>query len=203
MSSIWDKPISHGDILKKIWKNLDLGVIERKHPFHTPVFGTENGNSPELRIVVLRRFWRKPARLAFHAHIGSPKIEQVKNNKNVSYLFYNAKENLQARIKGIAEIHTDDELADEQWEATALFSRRCYIGKAPTQISKKPTHGMPEEIVDRDPTREESERGRANFAVISTRIKEIDCLELDVRGHRRSLFIWNENGGFEMKWLTP
>ncbi|MDQ3635115.1 MAG: pyridoxamine 5'-phosphate oxidase family protein [Acidobacteriota bacterium] len=203
MNSIWDKPISHGDILKKVWKNLDLGVIDRKHPFHTPVFGTENGVAPSLRIVVLRRFWRKPAKIAFHSHIGSPKIEQIKKNPNVSYLFYNTQENLQARIKGVAKIHTDDELAEEQWNATALFSRRCYIGEAPTQISKKPTHGMPKEITERDPTKEESEIGRANFVVISTAINEIDCLELDVKGNRRSLFKWNEDGSFEMKWLTP
>ncbi len=203
MDSIWEKPISHGDILKKVWKHLDLGVIDRKHAFHTSVFGTQNGDSPELRVVVLRRFWRKPAKIAFHTHIGSPKIEQIENNPNVSMLFYHPQENLQARIKGVAKIHTDDELAEEQWEATALFSRRCYIGEAPTQTSKKPTHGMPEEIVERDPTKEESEKGRENFVVISMKINEIDCLELDVKGNCRSLFKWNEDGSFEMKWLTP
>ena len=62
---------------------------------------------------------------------------------------------------------------------------------------------MPDEITDREPTREESEEGRKNFAVISTAIKEIDVLELDVKGHRRSLFSWNENGTMDMKWLTP
>ena len=203
MSSIWNKSISHGEILKRVWKHLDLGVIQGKHPFHTPVFGTLNGDSPEVRVVVLRRFWRKPARIAFHTHFGSPKIEQIKANPNVSYLFYHAEKNFQARIRGVAEIHTDDELADEQWDATRLFSRRCYIGEASSKISKKPTHGMPAEITDREPTKEESEEGRKNFAVISTNIKEIDVLELDVKGHRRSLFIWNEDGELETKWLTP
>ncbi len=203
MSSIWNKSISHGEILKRIWKNLDLGVIDSEHPFHTPVFGTDNGNLPSLRIVVLRRFWRKPSALAFHTHIGSPKIEQIKNNPNVSWLFYHAKEKLQARINGVATIHTDDELADEQWAATGLFSRRCYIGEAPTEISKKPTHGMPKDLAQRNPTQEESEVGRANFAVISSNIISIDCLELEVHGHRRSLFVWNEGGELETKWLTP
>lgn len=203
MSSIWEKPTSHGDILKKIWKHLDLGVIDRRHPFHTPVFGTQNGSAPELRVVVLRRFWRNPARLAFHTHRGAPKIEQIRENSLVTWLFYHPAENFQARIKAIAEVHTDDDLAAEQWDATGLFSRRCYIGEASSQVSKKPTHGMPDEITDREPTREESEQGRANFAVISSKIVEIDCLELDFRGHRRSLFSWNENGELERKWLTP
>ncbi len=212
MSELWKNPVSHGEILKKVWKQLDLGVIDSEHPFHTPVFGTDkvtdsigNGDifSPSLRVVVLRRFWRKPARLAFHAHLGSPKIEQIKTNPNVSWLFYHPKEKFQVRISGAAEVHTNDELTDEQWSATGNFSRRCYIGKAPTQISKKPTHGMPEDIAKRNPTEKESEVGRANFAVITSTIKTIDCLELDVHGHRRSLFMWNEDGQLETKWLTP
>lgn len=200
---IWEKSVSHGEILKKIWKHLDLGVIDRKHPFHTPVFGSVNEVEPSLRVVVLRRFWRKPPVLAFHSHLGSPKIEHIRNNPHVYWLFYSAEEKLQVRIKGIAEIHTDDELAEEQWLATELFSRRCYIGKSPTQESERPTSGLPDEFVRRQPTRDESENGRANFAVITSKIQEIDCLELHVRGHRRSLFSWQESGELETKWLTP
>ncbi len=203
MSAIWKKPISHGEILKKVWNQIDLGVIDAKHPFHTPVFATENCTAPSLRVVVLRRFWRKPAGLAFHTHLGSPKVEQIRKNPNVSWLFYNVEQKLQVRVKGVAEVRTDDELAQEQWDATGVFSRRCYIGEAPTQISKNPTHGMPKEIVKHNPTKEESEVGRENFAVIFSTISSIDCLELDVHGHRRSLFVWNEDGKLENKWLTP
>ena len=203
MTSIWNKPISHGEILKRIWKNLDLGVLQNKHPFHTPVFGTQNGDFPSLRVVVLRRFWRRPPALAFHAHFGSPKIGQIEMNPNVFWLFYYPEKKIQLRIKGKAAIHTDDELADEQWLATDFFSRRCYVGEAPTQISKKPTSGLPKDLRDREATPEESEAARKNFTVISSTIDSIDCLELDVRGHRRSLFEWTEKGNPEMKWLTP
>ena len=204
MSAIWKNPISHGEILKKVWNHIDLGTIDSKHPFHTPVFGTiDDSGLPSLRVVVLRRFWRKPASLAFHTHQGSPKVEQVKSNPNVSWLFYHAKEKLQVRIKGLAEVRTEDDLTQEQWDATGVFGRRCYIGKAPTQVSKKPTHGMPEDIARQNPNKEESEVGRTNFAVIHSTINSIDCLELDVHGNRRSLFVWNEDGELETKWLTP
>lgn len=201
--SIWIKSVSHGEILKKIWKNLDLGVIDRKHPFHLPVFGTIDGDSPSLRVVVLRRFLRKPAQIAFHSHLGSPKVEQIKANPNVYWLFYNAEERLQVRIKGTATVHHNDELTDEQWQATELFSRRCYIGEAPTQESKKPTTGLPDDLNNRKPTPEESEHGRENFVVVVSTIEEIDCMELEVKGHRRSLFSWNDEGELETKWLTP
>ncbi len=201
--SIWEKPISHGEILKNIWKHLDLATLERHHPFHTPVFGTVCDNAPNLRVVVLRRFWRKTPRLAFHTHLGSPKISEIRANPNVSFAFYHPKEKLQLRVKGRATIHTNDDLAEEQWQATELFSRRCYVGEAPTQESRKPTSGLPGNLIDREPTREESETGKANFAVVAANIESIDCLELAVKGHRRSLFIWREDNQIEMKWLTP
>jgi pyridoxamine 5'-phosphate oxidase len=201
-AKMWEKPVSHGEILKTIWKNLDLGTLQRRHPFHLPVFGTMDGSEPNLRIVVLRRFWRKPPALAFHAHIGSPKIAQIKSNPNVYWLFYHAEERLQVRIKGTAEIHTEGELHEEQWLSTELFSRRCYVGEPPSLLSKTPTSGLPENLIDREPTREESEQGKANFVVITSTIEEIDCLEMNVKGHRRSLFRWN-NGELETKWLTP
>ncbi len=201
--SIWDHPISHGELLKRIWQSLELGVNQRKHAFHTAVFATTRGKFPAARTVILRRFWKKPAAIAFHAHCGSPKVDQIKTNNSVSWLFYDKKEKLQVRINGTAQIHVDDEIADKQWNATAMFGRRCYMGLAPTGISKKPVHGMPSEVVNRDPTPEESESGRSNFCVVSSSIDYVDCLELDVRGHRRSFFRWNAKGEIEMGWLSP
>jgi pyridoxamine 5'-phosphate oxidase len=201
--NIWDKPVSHGEILKKVWKNLDLGTLDRNHPFHTPVFGTVCDREPRLRVVVLRRFWRKPPQLAFHSHIGSPKINQIRANPNVYWLFFNPQDRFQIRVSGTATIHTDGELHEEQWLSTELFSRRCYIGEPPTQESKRPTSGLPEGLIDRKPTQEESELGKANFVVVSSTINEIDCLEMNVKGHRRSLFEWHENGELCTKWLTP
>ncbi|MGC2235318.1 MAG: pyridoxamine 5'-phosphate oxidase family protein [Pyrinomonadaceae bacterium] len=204
MSNLWDVKTSHGDILKKIWKHLDLGVLEREHPFHTPVFGTISGGKPQLRVVVLRRFWRKnPRGLAFHAHIGSPKIAEIESCKRVSWLFYHPSERFQIRVRGAAEVHTSGELHEEQWLETEFFSRRCYVGEAPSQLSDKPTSGLPEDLSERAPTEAESEAGKANFAVIFSTIDTIDCLELNVKGHRRSLFEWNERGELETKWLTP
>jgi hypothetical protein len=62
---------------------------------------------------------------------------------------------------------------------------------------------LPGNLIDREPTREESEFGKANFAVVAATIERIDCLELAVKGHRRSLFVWHDDNQIEMKWLTP
>jgi len=123
VESIWEKPISHGEILKKIWKHLDLGVLDREHPFHTPAFATVCDGAPNVRLIVLRRFWRKnPRALVFHTHVGSPKVSEVKSNPNIAFVFYHPQEKLQICIKGTAEIYTSGELHTEQWQATA-FSR--------------------------------------------------------------------------------
>lgn len=203
--SIWDKPVSHGEILKKIWKHLDLATLERDHPFHTPVFGTVGtGCAPRLRTIVLRRFWRKnPRALVFHSHFGSPKIREIEKNPNVSFAFYHAPEKLQLTVTGRAEIYTSGELHEEQWLATGFFSRRAYAGATPSERSAKPTSGLPENLTSRKPTAEESEAGKSNFTVVFTGIDSIDCLELDVRGNRRSFFVWKENGDLETVWLTP
>lgn len=203
MNSIWEKRVSHGEILKQIWKNLDLGTLDRDHPFHLPVFATVGDGVPHVRTVVLRRFWRKPPALAFHSHAGAPKISQITANPSVSWLFYNPDEGLQLRIRGTAEVLSAGDLHAEQWAATDVFSRRCYLGDAPSIQSRRPTSGLPEGLADRKPTRDESEAGRENFVVVRSTIDEIDCMELDVRGHRRSVFRWHPNGELESKWLTP
>lgn len=196
--------ISHGEILKKIWKHLQLGATKRNHPFHLPVLGTISENdTPSTRIVVLRRFLKDERKLIFHSHIGAPKIKEIKMNPNVCFLFYHPQEKMQLRIQAKACIHTDDKLAEQQWGLTQLLSRRCYLGSPPSQMTEKPTPGFPEEFVARKPSLEESETGRKNFAVVSSTINSIDCLELSVYGHRRSLFLWNEEGSLQTKWLSP
>lgn len=204
MTSIWDKPISHGEILKKIYKHLDLGVLERDHPFHTPVFGTVCDGVPRLRTIILRRFWRKnPRALLFHTHAGSPKVSEIRSGKNVAFAFYHAPEKLQVCVKGTAQVLTSGALHEEQWQATGLFSRRAYSASASSQWSAKPTSGLPEELTARQPTKEESELGKSNFAVVYSTIDSIDCLELDFRGNRRSLFVWTDAGELQTSWLTP
>ncbi len=200
---IWEKPVSHGEILKKIWKNLDMATLDRRHPFHLPVFGTVCDREPRLRTVVLRRFWRRPPQLAFHSHRAAPKVGQILANPNVYWLFYHPEEKFQLRVKGTAAVHSDDDLTEEQWLATEIFARRCYIGEAPTQESDEATSGLPEDLMKRRLTAEESEAGRANFVVITSTIDSIDCMELDAKGHRRALFEWNETGQLATRWLTP
>ncbi|MCY7375419.1 MAG: pyridoxamine 5'-phosphate oxidase family protein [Pyrinomonadaceae bacterium] len=198
--------MNHEEILSKIYATLTRGTADRKSPLHTPTIATIGADgSPNARVIVFRKFKPEQRVLIFHTDLRSPKIEELRGNARISWLFYHPNEKLQFRIAGEATIHSDagDELKLKQWQATWNFGRRCYMGAAPSLISENVTSGLPTEIVEREPTTEESEVGFPNFAVISTKINSIDCLELHNQGHHRSLFSWDENGELQTNWLTP
>jgi pyridoxamine 5'-phosphate oxidase len=198
--------MTHEEILTKIFGMLTRGVADRKSPLHTPTLATIGiDGSPQTRTVVFRKFLPEERILLFHTDTRSPKIDEIKVNPKVAWLFYHPNEKMQFRIRGLATIHSDsdDELKISRWQATWNFGRRCYMGEAPSQVAENVTSGMPETIKHREPTTDESEVGFHNFAVISTKITSIDCLELYAAGNRRSLFTWDENGNLETNWLTP
>lgn len=198
--------MNHEELLVKIFAMLIRGTTDRKSPLHTPTVATIGADgSPNARVVVFRKFLQDERILIFHTDLRSPKIEEIRNEARISWLLYHPNENLQLRISGKAVIHSEanDALKLQQWQATWNFGRRCYMGAAPSRISETPTSGLPDAIAESEPTKEESEVGFPNFAVISTKISSIDCLELHIKGHRRSLFNWKENGDLNVNWLTP
>lgn len=198
--------MNQAELLSKIFAMLTRGVADRKSPLHTPTLATVGiDGSPQTRIIVFRKFLPEVRSLIFHTDSRSPKIEEIRADRRVSWLFYHAGEKMQFRIAGEATIQAKAEnaLKLKQWQATQAFGRRCYMGEAPSCVVAEATSGMPAEIENREPTIEESEVGFPNFAVISTKISSIDCLELYATGHRRTLFTWNENDEPEMRWLTP
>jgi pyridoxamine 5'-phosphate oxidase len=193
------------EIFERVLALLERGANERRDAFHTAAVCTIGlNNSPEARTAVFRRLLKNPFALCCHVDCRSPKAAEIRANPRVSWLFYHATEKLQIRIRGRGTLHTDDELADAQWRASNLFSRRCYCGVAPTTVVDEPSSGLPEFLRERQPTAEESNAlGRANFAVLKTVAEELDVYELNVRGHRRLLFVFGENGETKTRWLTP
>jgi hypothetical protein len=192
-------------ILERVWTLLEHGAANRKDDFHTAVLATIGLNgAPEIRTVVFRKILRDVRALLCHVDLRSPKIAEIEKDARVSWLFYHAEEKLQLRVRGRATVLTTHEIADLQWQNTELFSRRTYCGDAPGTRKNGHSSGLPEFLVDREPTLEESEQlGQKNFAVIFSTIDEIDVYELNVKGHRRSLYKWDERGELETRWLTP
>ncbi len=189
-------------LLLKIWQRIERGALVRRDPFHFPVVGTVGSDGCSIRTMVLRAASQLDRTLVFHVDLRSPKIAQIRLNPKVAIHFYSHEEKFQLRLQSFAKISTDDEIAEWSWQKTALIARRIYCGKPPGLPSPVPDPGYPEHLRERAPTQEESEAGRANFAVISCEVFEIDYLCISQHGHIRARFLW-KGGNFSGAWLTP
>ena len=192
------------EIFEDIKRNLSKGAKDRKHDFHTPVFSNVNiQNSIESRIVVLRHFDTENMVLNFHTDFRSPKVEDLKQNENSLFVFYDYKLKVQLRIKTISIINNQNLLTEERWNKTKLFSRKCYLTKkAPSTSTNIPEDGIDINLQGKEPTKEESEKGYKNFTVVQNKIKEIDWLYLEASGHRRLKITFKENNK-NFEWLIP
>ena len=191
-------------IFKEIKNLLYLGANNRKHSLHTPTFSNISKKMMlESRIVVLRKFDEEKLFLNFHTDFRSPKILDLKKNNNSSFLFYDHSIKIQLRIKTISSINNQNEIAKQSWDLTQLSSRKCYLTKKrPSSKTNIPEDGLPKHLQGIDPTKNESEEGYNNFAVIQNKIESIDWLYLSYSGHKR-LSINFKNNMPEFSWLIP
>ena len=192
------------EILEDIKRNLSRGVKDRKHNFHTPVFSNVNSDGEiDSRIVVLRNFDPLKMILNFHTDFRSPKATDLMQNNNSLFVFYDHKLKIQLRIKTTSILNNQNEIAKEMWEKTRLLSRKCYLTlKNPSSFTELPEDGIPDHLVSKEPSLEESEKGFKNFTVVENKINEIDWLYLEISGHRRLKLIFKEQKP-EYHWIIP
>jgi hypothetical protein len=184
-----------------VWSRLETAVQRRTHPWRTFTVATSGDDGVDARTVVLRGADRASGTLRFHTDRRSSKLAQLLHDRRVALVFYG--EGVQARVRGIATVHTEGENADAAWAATPAMSRRCYLtSAAPGTPSEEPTSGLPPEIGMLRPPIEATARGRAAFAVVVVHAQSIDWLHLAAHGQRRAGF-GREAGGWMSTWLVP
>jgi len=191
-------------ILENIKELLIIGVKERKHSFHTPVFTNINQEGVAVsRIVVLRHFDKKNLILNFHTDFRSPKISGIQNNNYSFFLFYDSKLKIQLRIQSSSFVNNQNLITKKIWDKISLSSRKCYLTKkAPSSNTLIPDDGIPKHLIGIDPSKEESETGYKNFCVIESNITKIDWLYLDSSGHRRLKIEFKKNVPY-FNWTIP
>ena len=191
-------------IEKDCWVRILNGSLQYKNPFHNPVVANVNEQGVNMRTVVLRKVNTEKRQLCFHTDIRSGKYQELKTNNKLSWLFYHPSAMLQIRMSGIATLHQDDFLADEAWKNSRVSVRKIYLGKeGPSTLSAFPVSGLSPKFDKEDPTAQESEGGRKNFAIISTQIQWMEWLWLNSSGHRRATFQYTGDGKFSPNWLLP
>lgn len=193
----------------RVWDELCEGVRRSKHPFHTGVLGTiavdrQGLPSPELCSLVLREANRTSGYILAHTDARSNKVARIESNPRVSWLGYDPDTRMQVRVRARASIHTDDERAEQRWNAADLNARRCYLCyPAPGTEADVPVTGLPPRLTHTHPTLVESESGRENFAIINMIVEEVETVELAAQGHRRALFTVSAGQVSYASWLVP
>ena len=174
---------------------LEKAASDRSSPMHTPVVATADADA---RIMVLREFDAGGWTLRFHTDARAPKVAVIGEQAAVGVLFYDSDEKTQIRCRGIARIERGTHLAQEAWEASDAYARRCYLGAPPGEEREEPSSGLPDWVEGQRPTEEQLEPARDNFAVLMVELDSVDWYHLSSDGHRRAVF----EGG-EGRWLTP
>ncbi len=168
------------------------------------MLGTVWEGQPCLRTVVLRRTIAERRLLFCHTDRRSPKAGQIDAAAGLAWLFYDPVRKLQLRVSGPGRVLDDDDpLTAQQWERSRIGSRRCYLAPlAPGTPSDGPESGLPPAPLNDSMTPQQSEAGRANFAVVAGEAATMDILQLGARGHLRVQLRWI-GGGNEAGWVAP
>lgn len=190
-------------ILNEIWSLLSKGVTDRTEDFRLPVVVLNSEKGPDARIVVLRGAFKERNILRFHTDIRSKKIDFIKKNNQIYFLFYNKKIKIQVRASGFAAIHYKDKVTEEAWGKTQVISRKCYLAENPPgTLSDDPTSGITEKFEGKNVPIKESEIGYENFSVVESKIHSFEWLYLASKGHRRAKIEITDKET-KVYWLTP
>jgi pyridoxamine 5'-phosphate oxidase len=192
------------DIEKDCWLRLLNGSLKSKDSLHNPVVANTSKEIINMRTVVLRNVNTKNKTLAFHTDIRSGKWNELQQNNNISWLFYDAPARFQIRLGGKVTLHQNDSIADEAWLKSNANSRKVYLATlAPSSKTDIPTSGLPAVFESNNPSLEETELGRKNFGIVVTKALWMEWLWLNSAGHRRAEFTYKEDGNFDANWVIP
>lgn len=174
-------------VLDQVWSKLENALIDSKSAFRIMVLATsDNTDSVGQRSVVLRAIERERA-LIFYTDQRSDKLKVIKENDQVSLLFYDHGEQLQIACKGRAQIHNVDssEISNYNLRSTKDYSTSLPPGSA---------IASPEGV--------NYNQDKLHLAKVNVVLSDIAYLKLGKEHHVRVLF--KKMGGlWEGQYLVP
>jgi pyridoxamine 5'-phosphate oxidase len=168
------------------WAEFERATRERGHAFRQPVvMSVDEEGFPAGRVLTLRA--AVGGKLRFHVDRRSPKFEHWMRQPIAGAVFYDAAGKWQVRVKGLAELHFEDDVARAAWEPCHPMSKRTYLTTTPPggELDWDAASAFPVGLEKRRPTEAESEAGYRNFAVLLLEVIEMDSLHLAGEGHMR------------------
>jgi pyridoxine/pyridoxamine 5'-phosphate oxidase len=179
-------------VQQHIWQQLTDAQKNKQHPFRLGAFATVGQNGTSLRTVVVRKVIPEETVLWLYTDFRSPKVQEIQNNPNISWLFYDSTKQIQIRLHGNAEILRSTMTNHYIWNNLPEYSKSDYLTQqAPGSTM---TDNPKVEIKDTDDSK--------NFCIIKTKIETMDWLQLNRSKHSRAKFEL-ENGAWQGEWLVP
>lgn len=183
---------SLGELESLIWTQLGRAVSEVRHAWSLPGLATADSAGPDVRTMVLREADRTWRRLVAYTDARSEKVAQLRADPRTAWHFYDPKERIQLRARGVSVV---------EWQTD--FSRRIWEMVPPANRANYRTMGPPGTVIG-GPAEGHifAPGGAENFALIVTTVSRMDWLWLAPAGHRRAGFEWTE-GRWRGRWLIP
>lgn len=177
--------------LQHIKEELLRASIDKKHPFRFVVLSTQSA-SLSSRYVVLRET-ADVNKLFVYTDARSKKIADIKENKNIQFLFFDQKKGLQVIVSCTATLHNNNKTSRKAWSRVQGKARKAYCTiKAPGSTVENPEEAyqwnesfLPE-----------------HFTVIEAIAHEIEFLQLGSMKHLRGRFL-KEGNEWNGQWLVP
>jgi pyridoxamine 5'-phosphate oxidase len=191
------------EVFASIWNSLEEGCRRGRHPWHTGVLATTDGDQPDARIVVLRGVDRTRGEVVFHTDCRSPKWRQLSANPEAAWVFYDAPASIQIRLRGTVK-ETDAASLRTIWQNLPPRCLKSYATLEPPGTPIASAHdGLDECWRQGTPPAEANAWAAPNLAVLRLVTRSIDHLSLAHSGHRRALFTRGETGAWRGTWVVP
>lgn len=203
-SEIFPNPASLIQIESHVWKRLQEAATHRSGAWRLAALATASDGIVRQRTVVLRQVDLLSRRILVHTDARSQKIEAIQQQPLVSWLFYDSELQVQLHLRGRAQVHTNDQTAQDVWDQEPESSLRAYLGPLrPGTVCCDAEPNLPHEFLTALPTRQQLESGRRNFAVISCSVQSAEWLQLGKTGHRRATFEYQNGQVVKSCWVAP
>jgi len=186
------------------WSYLTAAVTDRESGWRLPILATNEMGQSRQRVLVLRSVDSVKKQLFFHTDARSAKVATLQANPQVSWLFYDHRQQVQLQVTGPTEVQTSLESTAWLWDSESPASLKGYLATLlPGSRCAEPETNVPAEWLGSIPDRAELSAGRKNFAVICTTVTAMEWLILRRDGNLRAFFAYDGAELSENGWLAP
>ena len=205
-----DQPDNLSLLRDYIWQRLQTATLDFTSPWRFAALATLAGTDeasaahPNLRTIVIRSLDRESGTLTFYTDKRSQKIQELSDQPATSLLFWDPIAHEQLRVYGQARNVGEQMRLDHAWEALPLGSRKDYLMQGPSgEEIAGPSLAYESELNFRRITEQDSQPGRANFAIVDITCERWDWLSVTGAVHRRAKFDGFADAPQSARWVMP